>query len=540
MFDSAGDPLSPAEAALAQTLKAGAPVLGIETIGERPDGTRFRFLSCPNVLRDGAGAIVGGINLMINVSDRSRAEGDSARLAAIVASSDDTIVSKTLDGRITSWNAGATRMFGYDESEMVGRHITKIIPPELHAEEEGVLARLKNGERIEHFETVRVAKDGRRVEVSLTVSPLRDRSGRVIGASKVSRDITARRQADKTQALLIGELSHRDKNTLATVQAIATHSLRRSADPREFVTSFAGRIQSLAKAHDLLSETNWDGVALTGLIREQVLLGISDSRITWSGPPIQLEAQRGLHLALVLHELGTNARKYGALSVPDGRLTITWQVLQPASGDELRLLWQEQNGPTPSLPSTRGFGTTVIEGSLAPHGGSAALVYGSGGISCQIALPLAARLPNRLALNSVPVFPPAASDDPGSEALRGKRILVVEDEPLIAMEIVATLSEAGCEVVGPTASIRRATELLAGGCDGALLDANLSGQPVVPLAAALQHAGVPFAFVTGYGVDALPAALRDTLLVPKPFTPEKLIAAVRKLVVSRSDASTEV
>ncbi len=133
----------------------------------------------------------------------------------------DAIVSKTLDGTITSWNAGAARIFGYSEAEMIGANILKIIPPELHSEEAQVLARIRRGERIDHYETARVAKDGRRVDISLTVSPLRDRNGAVFGASKVARDITDKKHVEKSRLMLMGELSHRVKNTLATVQAIA-------------------------------------------------------------------------------------------------------------------------------------------------------------------------------------------------------------------------------------------------------------------------------------------------------------------------------
>ena len=150
----------------------------------------------------------------------------SARLASIVESSDDAIISKDLDGTVTSWNVGASRIFGYYADEMIGQPITRIIPPELHNEEEEILARLKRGERIEHYETTRVAKDGSRLDISLTISPLRDKHGVVVGASKVARDVTERKRAEKLQRLLIDELNHRVKNTLAMIQAISSQSLR--------------------------------------------------------------------------------------------------------------------------------------------------------------------------------------------------------------------------------------------------------------------------------------------------------------------------
>src|SRR5690606_16518016 len=133
---------------------------------------------------------------------------------------------KTLDGRVTSWNAGAQRIFGYTAEEMIGQSVLRLIPPELRSEEEDMLSRLKNGERIEHFDTIRVTKDGRRIHVSLTVSPLRDRSGQIVGASKIARDVTERKQAEDMQRLLFNELNHRVKNMLAAIQAIASQSLR--------------------------------------------------------------------------------------------------------------------------------------------------------------------------------------------------------------------------------------------------------------------------------------------------------------------------
>ena len=132
-----------------------------------------------------------------DISERYRSALESAQLAALVSSSDDAIVSKTLDGTISSWNAGATNILGYEADEMIGQPITRIIPPELHEEEKQILARLHRGERIEHYETIRLAKDGRRVDISLTVSPLFNQSGKVVGASKVARDITERKLAEQ-------------------------------------------------------------------------------------------------------------------------------------------------------------------------------------------------------------------------------------------------------------------------------------------------------------------------------------------------------
>jgi len=179
-------------------------------------------------VRLAGGELIGIVVVFRDVTERRRAEVTRAWLAAIVESSDDAIASKTLQGIVTSWNPSATRLFGYEPEEIIGKPITTIIPPELHAEEDGILARLQRGERIDHFETVRLAKDGRRIDISLTISPIRDESGTIIGASKVARDITERkrneqlvREADRRKDEFLATLAHELRNPLAPICAAA-------------------------------------------------------------------------------------------------------------------------------------------------------------------------------------------------------------------------------------------------------------------------------------------------------------------------------
>ncbi|WEX07683.1 PAS domain S-box protein [Chelativorans sp. AA-79] len=531
-----GEPLAPDDIPLARALREKTAVDGIELIGERPDGSTVRYMPHPAPLFDAQGRLTGAVNLLEDITRRHEAEMESAHLAAIVASSSDAIVSKTLQGIVRSWNAGAEHVFGYTADEIVGRPITTIIPPELYSEEEEILSRLQRGEPIRTLETERIRKDGRRIDVSLTVSPVHDRTGRVIGASKVARDITDRKRVEQLQRLLIGELNHRVKNTLATVQSIANQTVRLASSPAEFATSFSGRIRALARMHDVLTHNSWQGADVGILLRDQLLLGeAEDERIVLSGPSLTLDPQPALHLALVLHELGTNARKYGSLSVPEGRLSVDWEV-KSAAGSSLLLVWQESGGPPVEVPTRRGFGTSLIEKSLAAHGGEVSIHYRAEGVRCEIMLPIPDRAQPQGGGFMDPLkamSPRARTEKEALPDLGGKRVLVVEDESLIAMDIASTLSEAGCIVVGPAATPEKAHQLIAeGGYDAALLDANLSGEQVGDLAAELTRRGVPFSFLTGYERDGLPEAFRHAPMIGKPFMRQDALAMIARLTAT--------
>ena len=530
IYTTDGAPLPHEQCPMGETLRTGVPVRGVRAVAERPDGSRVPFQPYPALLRDHTGKITGALNLLCDLTGLVTTE---SRLAAIVASSDDAIVSKTLDGIVTSWNRGAERIFGFTAAEMIGQPITKIIPPELHQQETEILARLRSGDQIEHFETVRLAKDGRRVDVSLTVSPVRDQSGHVIGASKIARNISGRKQAERIQRLLVDELNHRVKNTLATVQAIGRQSLAHARTEREFVDSFTHRIQALAKAHSLLTESRMQGAYLRNLVEEQALIGsAADRRIACSGPSIQLDAQRTIHVGLILHELATNARRHGALSNPDGKVKITWQI-RTGAGRTLILNWEETGGPAVRAQAETGFGTRLIDQTARSYGGQANSDFRDDGVSWHIELPLPDTGDIAIDLHTAPsgsgFF--AGSDDDPSPALRGKRILVIEDEPLVAIDIRACLVGAGCEVIGPTGTVPEARLLIEHSrFDAALLDLNLEGVFSEDLAQALTRRNIPFAFVTGYRRTALPAAFRECVMLAKPFGREQLVAVAEALV----------
>jgi PAS domain S-box-containing protein len=349
------------------------------------------------------------------------------------------------------------------------------------------------------------------------------------------RDIAQRIHEEATRQLLLNELNHRVKNTLASVQAIVQQTLRSAKDPSDFSQRLTGRIHSLARVHSLLTDTNWQGADLRELILDQLLQGpVDETRVTAWGPSIRLEPQTTLHVALMLHELGTNSIKYGALSTARGWVTVNWSV----TDDKLQLRWVERGGPAISAPVARGFGTTLIEQSAKSEGGIAKMLCESEGITWEISL----TLPHPTAHTGRPgPHDPALirksqndHDHAGSAArpvLAGLRFLVVEDEPLIALDLVGMLEKAGAEVAPPVGTDKAALLAIENAAfDGALLDANLHGRSVDDIAAALTRRNVPFIFVTGYGREGVRSSFKNATILSKPVSNKQLIQAVCALL----------
>ena len=223
---------------------------------------------------------------------------------SIVESSDDAIISKNLDGIIISWNRGAERVFGYTADEAIGQPITIVIPEDRQNEEREILTRVRRGQRIEHFETLRRRKHGSLIVVSITVSPVKDGEGRIVGASKIARDITEQRRNQELIATLAREAEHRSKNLLASVQA--TVHLSRSDTPEGLKQAIEGRLRALANVHSLFVESRWIGAELSTIASQELApySADSESRVRIDGLPILLEP----NAAQAIAELCTNSR----------------------------------------------------------------------------------------------------------------------------------------------------------------------------------------------------------------------------------------
>lgn len=307
-------------------------------------------------------------------------------LASIVESSDDIIVSKNLDGIITSWNRSAERIFGYSAGEAIGRPITIVIPDDRQSEEREILTRIRRGERIDHFETIRCRRDGSLVNVSLTVSPIKDSNGKIVGASKIARDISQQKRDQELIATLAREAEHRSKNLLST--ALATVNLSQANSAEDLKQVIVGRIGALSNVCSLFVESRWLGAELSAVVAQELApysetFGKFAKRVIIDGPPTLLEPSVAQAIAITLHELATNAAKYGALSQPNGKLNVRWSDV--ADG-QLRLCWTETGGPTALKPERKGVGSRIVEAMIRQQKGQVRFDWREEGLVCDIAL----------------------------------------------------------------------------------------------------------------------------------------------------------
>jgi PAS domain S-box-containing protein len=306
-------------------------------------------------------------------------------LASIVEFSDDAIISKNLDSIITSWNKGAEQLFGYLAEEAIGKPVTILIPPDRQDEELVIIERIRRGAHIEHYETVRQRKDGNLIDVSLTISPIRGAEGKVVGASKIVRDITERKRSEAQISVLGREAEHRAKNVLANVKALV--QLSHANTPKGLKEAIEGRIEALANVHSLFVQSRWAGAELGSLVRQELSPYSRDGemRTRIDGPSVMLKPDVAQSITVALHELATNAAKYGALSREKGKVHVEWS--RAADGRAV-LRWIEAGGPPVNPPTRKGFGTHVMQAMIRAHeGGDVRLNWHTEGLRCEFTLP---------------------------------------------------------------------------------------------------------------------------------------------------------
>lgn len=316
----------------------------------------------------------------------------NAWLAAIIDNSDDAILSKSLDGVISSWNPGAERIFGWTAEEAIGRSITLIIPDDRLAEEDMIIGKIEAGQRVDSFETVRRRKDGSLIDVAVTVSPVRDHAGQVQGASKIARDITEAKRNLERQSLVLREMNHRIKNLFALATGLISLSARSAADAEELACNLAERMQALARAHELtLPDLSRDAEAAVSTTLRALVEAVlapyqgGAAQIGIEGEDAPVGARALPSLALMLHEFATNAAKYGALSSNAGQLTIS--ITRDA--DMARLEWSEvSTAHIVEAPSAEGFGSKLERSSLRALGAAIERDWRRDGLTIRLAVPL--------------------------------------------------------------------------------------------------------------------------------------------------------
>ena len=355
-----------------------------ETQRRRKGGEIIDISVTVSPIHDTEGNVIGASKIAREIGEQKRLRLEKSLLAAIVSSSDDAIISKNLEGTVTSWNATAEEMFGYAADEIIGRHISTLAPPGRAHEMAEIIEKIRRGEHVDHFETQRRRKDGAILEISLTVSPIYDAAGCIVGASKIARDISERRRTEERTKLLMRELDHRAKNVLAVAQAMLR--LTHAETVPDYVQAVEGRIRALARVHTRVAENRWDGAELHELAAADIeIFSDAGGRMRAEGPPLWVSPSAAQVIAIVLHELSTNAARHGALSNDKGSIDVRWR--RDEAGD-LHLWWSEEGGPPVSSPSRRGFGTRIIESSVPDQlGGTTEMTWLPSGLRCTFVVP---------------------------------------------------------------------------------------------------------------------------------------------------------
>lgn len=493
------------------------------------DGRWIWVMDRGQKVRDENGKIVRLIGASFDVTERVEAEREARESAARLDLAQSVTRIGTWDWTISGNGAIVSRtwreIFGLNSAETgpvtYEDWLACVHPDDRERASADVRARLEDPSGDELRSEYRcLTADGEVRWIEARGRLYRDADGVPVRLIGVVVDVSERRLSEERQTLLMREVDHRAKNALAVVQAVVR--LTKAKDKEVFVKAVEGRIQAIARAQTLLSSTRWAGADLRRLVEEEAAPFQSGDggRVSAVGPKVLLEPDAAQPAALALHELFTNAAKYGALSVPEGKVRIEWSV--DAGAGVLRLAWRERGGPPTVEPQAKGFGSTVIRSAVESQlRGTLRKTWSSAGLDCDIAIPLSEISETILSRPSL-----RAVDE---DAPPRRRALVVEDEVFIGLDVCEALDALGYEALGPVGRVSEALDLIAAvRPDVAILDANLAGESSEPVARRLAELRVPFVLCTGYGDFSIPELTVPVL--QKPLAAEELGAALKAVL----------
>mgnify|MGYP002714245638 CR=1 FL=1 len=482
------------------------------------------------------GSIRGWIGVNDDIESEKRIKANLHRQMefnrAITDNAPDALFPTDLSSRIEFANPAAERIFGYSRSELVGRLLHDVLHSHhddgrvYFPEECPILAAIARHEPVNAREEVFFRKDGSRVNVACSVGLVRHSDGSA-GAVYVVRDISVQKAAQEVQTTLAREVDHRAKNALAAVLAVV--QMTRAERPADFVSAIQGRVATLSRVHSRLAEEGWTGLDLRSLLTEEMVphLDPKNSKVFLAGPPITLSPDMGQAMGLLIHELHSNAVRYGALSVPGGSIDVTWKMDETGW---VKIEWSETGGPLiRKRPVQQGFGTMMMDAAADQFGRGIEVSWLRTGLRCVISL----------APDCFTVEASAGYSEPENETtdtvgdLWGRRILVAEDDSLLAIAICQILESYGCIVIGPARNIDEAFHLARTetDVDMAVLDVNLRGRQIWPVEDILSARKVPCLITTGYRDKVSP---NGAPVLTKPFTADQLVAAMMDVLCVQS------
>jgi PAS domain S-box-containing protein len=494
----------------------------------RADGEYRWFLTRAMPVTDPSGRVALWCATHTDITEQRRLSQRLRQLARVIELSHEAILIRDLEDGIVMWNRGCEELYQYRKFEALGARSHDLLatqhPMGVEAFEQTLRADGEWSGELRHR-----AKDGTQVWVDSRQEIIRSDNRLLV--LQTDRDITGRRKADELRDLLVAELDHRVKNSLAVVQSIARETARYQPDITSFLPRFSDRVQALAAAQTILSDAHWSGASLRQLVWSQITLmaGATD-RVTMTGEDVVLPPEIALQLTLVVHELTSNALRHGALSRSSGVVIITWQR-DEINSTHILIDWRESGGPRIFAPGTSGFGQRVIERAGRLPALCTVLEYPPDGAHCRIGI----ELPEARAGAATSYFDPRGGVEAGRSTvapprpprMAGRRLLLIEDDPIEALRMEEILSDAGYLVVGTARTSEAAARLLQDAVFDAVLIASesavIDNRPIVEQLEAMQK---PVLALAGWS----PASEADDGdAISKPVSAEELLDAIARL-----------